>query len=83
MHIKRSMDENYRQLEMQQLLDLLAEETEKNTKAFACGNSIETAYYRTKVNAIIAEINQRKDALHLENKVQNSLDSSSDLIPTS
>ncbi|OQP51974.1 hypothetical protein A4H97_25480 [Niastella yeongjuensis] len=55
------MDVYYQQLDLQSLLDLLAEETEKYTKAFIRGDSTETAYYRTKVNTIIAEINQRKE----------------------
>jgi hypothetical protein len=72
------MDDNYQQLDLQSLLDLLAEETEKYTKAFTSGNSAETTNSRTKVNALIAEIYQRKGLLNLEKKVESSPDSTTD-----
>ena len=76
------MDDNYQQLDLQSLLDLLAEETKNYTKAFTGGDLTETAKSRTKVNALIAEINQRKQHLNLETRVEKSLDSSSDKVPS-
>lgn len=54
------MELNYQQLDLATLLDLLAEETEKYTKAYTGGDSAETEKSRIKVNALIAEIYQRK-----------------------
>ncbi|AEV99633.1 hypothetical protein A4D02_27790 [Niastella koreensis] len=76
------MESYYQHLDMQCLLDLLAEETEKYTKAFAQGDSTETAYYRIKVNNIIAEINYRKGASISEIKGETPLDSPSDTAPS-
>jgi hypothetical protein len=72
------MDDNYQQLDLQSLLDLLAEETEKYTKAFTRGDSVETTNSRTKVNALIAKIYQRKGILNLEKKVESLPDSTTD-----
>ena len=76
------MDDNYQQFDLQSLLDLLAVETERYTRVFTTGDHIETAFCRMKVNAIITEIHKRKDPFPPENKVQSSLDSSSDAVPT-
>lgn len=54
------MDHYYQQLDLQSLLDLLTEETQKYTKAFTGGDLIGTAYSKTKVDALITEIYQRK-----------------------
>ena len=76
------MDGYYQQLDLQSLLDLLAEETEKYTKAFTNGDLTETAYYRIKVNNIIAEINYRKGPFISEIKDERSLDTPSDTTPS-
>lgn len=73
----RFIMENYQHIELQSLLDLLAEETEKYTKAFLSGNFQETAIYRIRINALIAEINQRKDPLL--NNAQSLPDTSADI----
>jgi hypothetical protein len=54
------MDYNFQQLDLQSLLDLLADETEKYTKAYVSGDLIGTAYFKTKVDALITEIYRRK-----------------------
>jgi hypothetical protein len=76
------MDDNYQQLDLQSLLDLLAEETEKHTKAFKSGDSAETVNSRTKVNALIAEIYQRKGLLNRDKTVESSPDSTTDAAPS-
>ena len=55
-----NMDQNYQQLNLQSLIDLLAEETEKHTKAFISGKSEEVANHREIINSLIAEIEHRK-----------------------
>jgi hypothetical protein len=54
------MDDRYQQLDLQSLLDLLAEETEKYTKAFTSGDLTGSTNSKTKVDALITEIHQRK-----------------------
>lgn len=54
------MYQNYQQLELQTLIDLLAEETQKYTKAFISGNSKEVDQQRTIIDALVEEINTRK-----------------------
>ena len=74
------MDDNYQQLNLQEFLDLLAGETEKYTKAFASGNSTETDNCRTKVAALIEEINRRKGSSPSRIRIENSLESQSDAV---
>ena len=54
------MDHNYQQLDLQTLIDLLAEETEKYTKAFIIGSLKESNQQRAIINALVEEINIRK-----------------------
>ncbi|WP_207515319.1 hypothetical protein [Longitalea luteola] len=54
------MHQNYQQLELQTLIDLLAEETQKYTKAFISGNSKEADLQRVIIDALVEEINTRK-----------------------
>ena len=70
------MDHNYQQLDFQSLIDLLATETEKYTKAFTSGDLKGTENYRTKVNALNEEIYQRKQngLLPPEIEVKNSFE---------
>ena len=73
------MDPNSQQLDFQSFIDLLAEETEKYSKAFISGNLLESAYHRAKMEALIAQIEQRKQRkfqstdLGLENPPDNIL----------
>jgi hypothetical protein len=76
------MDGYFQQLDLQSLFDLLAEETEKYTKAFISGDQTGTAYYHTKVNNIIAEINHRKATVNPEFKIESSFDSPTDTVPS-
>ncbi|MFL5745631.1 MAG: hypothetical protein ACJ751_13250 [Niastella sp.] len=54
------MAHNYRQLDLQTLIDLLAEETEKYTKAFVNGSLKESDQHGANINALVEEINIRK-----------------------
>ncbi|WP_205512784.1 hypothetical protein [Longitalea arenae] len=54
------MYQNYQQIELQTLIDLLAEETQKYTKAFISGNSKEVEQQRAIINALVEEITSRK-----------------------
>jgi hypothetical protein len=78
------MDHNYQQLDLQTLIDLLAEETEKYTKAFISGKQGDLAQHSTIVNAVIAEINKRKQEnfLPVNLGVENASDPVSDATPT-
>jgi hypothetical protein len=51
------MHHNYQQPDLQTLIDLLAEETEKYTKGFVIGSSKESNQHRAVINALVEEIN--------------------------
>ncbi|MBO9204943.1 MULTISPECIES: hypothetical protein [Niastella] len=55
------MHHNYQQLDLQTLIDLLAEETEKYTNAFIIGSLKESNQQRAIINALVEEINIRKN----------------------
>jgi hypothetical protein len=78
------MDQNFQQLDFPSLIDLLAEETKKYTKAFISGNLLESAYHRAKIDALIAEIVQRKpEALFPpDHRWESPPDNFTDSIPT-
>jgi hypothetical protein len=54
------MDQNYQQLDLQELLDLLARETQNFTKAFVHGMQEEILHYKATTDALVAEIRRRK-----------------------
>jgi hypothetical protein len=54
------MHHTYQQLDLQTLIDLLAEETEKYTKAFIGGNLQDSVQHRATIDALVEEINIRK-----------------------
>lgn len=54
------MDQHFRQLDMQTLIDLLAEETQRYTKAFISGTQDEVLRYKATTDNLVAEINRRK-----------------------
>jgi hypothetical protein len=54
------MDRNFQQLELQTLLDLLAEETQNYTKAFISGALKEVKDRKVTIDALITEIKTRK-----------------------
>lgn len=59
------MHQDYQQFDLQTLIDLLAEETEKYTKAFISSNSQNGGQHRATIDALVEEINIRKrDAAH-------------------
>jgi hypothetical protein len=57
------MHHNYQQLDLQTLIDLLAEETEKYTNAFVIGSLKESSQHRALINALVEEINVRKSGV--------------------
>jgi hypothetical protein len=57
------MHHNYQQLDLQTLIDLLAQETEKYTKAFVIGSLKESNQHRALINALVEEINVRKSGV--------------------
>lgn len=63
------MVHNYQQLDLQTLIDLLAEETEKYTKAFVSGSLKESAQHGATINALVEEINIRKRG-HIANNAE-------------
>jgi hypothetical protein len=77
------MDFNYQHLDLQSLLDLLATETEKYTKAFIGGDSTGAKNAKTKVDALITEIHQRKqNGLLTEIEIKSSSEFPSDPAPS-
>jgi hypothetical protein len=77
------MDLNYQHLDLQFLLDLLATETEKYTKAFISGDLTGAQNTKTKVDALITEIHQRKqNGLLTEIEVKGSSEFPSDPAPS-
>jgi alpha-D-ribose 1-methylphosphonate 5-triphosphate synthase subunit PhnG len=54
------MHKNFQQFDLQMLIDLLAEETEKYTKAFISGDQKKTAKQKAVIDALVEEINIRK-----------------------
>ena len=78
------MDHNYQQLDFQTLIDLLAEETEKYTKAFISSKQGDIANHKAIIDAVISEITKRKqgDLLPANLKLESASDSFSDATPT-
>ena len=66
------MQPDFRPLELQTLIDLLAEETQKYTRAFIAGNQQVTAIHRATIDALVEEINRRKKAGSSQSPVQSS-----------
>lgn len=66
------MQPDFRRLELQVLIDLLAEETQKYTRAFSSGNQKVTAIHREIIDALVKEINLRKRATDSELPVSSS-----------
>lgn len=62
----------YQQFDLQTLIDLLAEETEKYTKAFIIGSLKESSQQRAIINALVEEINIRKTGATVENADQGN-----------
>lgn len=56
----KDMQPDFRRIELQVLIDLLAEETQKYTRAFSAGNQAVTAIHRATIDALVKEINLRK-----------------------
>lgn len=66
------MQPDFRPLELQTLIDLLAEETQKYTRAFIAGNQTVTAIHRSTIDALVDEINRRKKTGSSQLPVQSS-----------
>lgn len=54
------MHHNYQQIDLQTLIDLLAEETQKYTKAYISGNPRDVDQQKAIIDALVQEINIRK-----------------------
>jgi hypothetical protein len=78
------MDQNFQQLHLQSLIDLLAEETEKYTKAFISGTLTESAFHKANIDALVTEINRRKQEKSLPPEIGQQIppDTISDASPT-
>jgi methyltransferase-like protein len=66
------MHNNYQQSDLQTLIDLLAEETEKYTKAFIIGSLKGSSQQRAIINALVEEINIRKNGAIVHNAEQGN-----------
>jgi hypothetical protein len=66
------MQPDFRRLELQVLIDLLAEETQKYTRAFISGNQQVTAIHKSTIDALVEEINLRKKSGSSELPVHSS-----------
>jgi hypothetical protein len=67
------MHHNYQQFDLQTLIDLLAEETEKYTKAFISGRLQDGDYHREIIDSLVEEIHTRKQGAILPNTDGNDL----------
>ena len=67
------MDHTYQQTDLQTLIDLLADETEKYTRAFAIGSLKESNHHKVIINALVEEINTRKHRETVRNAEQGDL----------
>lgn len=78
-----TMDSNYQQLDLQTLFDLLAEETEKFTKAFISSKQGDLAQHKVIIE-LISEIKRRKQGhlLPANLRLENASDPFSDAMPT-
>jgi hypothetical protein len=56
------MQPDFRRIEFQTLIDLLAEETQKYTRAFSAGNQAVISIHRATIDALVKEINLRKQS---------------------
>jgi len=65
------MHHNYQQLDLHMLIDLLAEETQKYTKAFISGYSPDVEKQKATIDALVGEINVRKQNSISENMAQS------------
>ena len=76
------MDSNYQQLDLQTLLDLLAEETEKFTKAFISTKQGDLAQHKVIID-VISEIKRRKQGhlLPANLRLGNTSDPFTDTMP--
>jgi hypothetical protein len=68
------MVNDYQQLDLQTLIDLLAEETEKYTKAFVIGSLKESNQHSAFINALVEEINIRKRGNLVHNAEQGDFE---------
>jgi len=64
------MYHNFHQLSLQKLIDLLAEETQKYTKAIRTSNSKEVDLQRSKIDFLVEEINSRKQGSSMQDMTQ-------------
>jgi|RhiMetdeSRZDD1v2_1073273.scaffolds.fasta_scaffold18748_6 hypothetical protein len=61
----------YQQLDLQSLIELLAEETQLYTRAFIGGQTIEAAWHKATIDALVEEIKRRKNEPHTGLKISS------------
>jgi hypothetical protein len=61
------MQPDFQPFDLQTLIDLLAEEMQKYTKAFTSGSQKAAAVHRATIDALIVEIHYRKKAVLSDN----------------
>ncbi len=57
-----SMQPDFTAIELQTLIDLLADETQHYTRAFISGNQVVAAIHRSTIDSLVEEINRRRNA---------------------
>ncbi|OQP49959.1 hypothetical protein [Niastella populi] len=56
------MQPDFKAIELQTLIDLLADETQQYTRAFISGNQQIAAIHRSTIDSLVEEINRRRNA---------------------
>jgi hypothetical protein len=56
------MQPDFKAIELQTLIDLLADETQHYTRAFISGNQMVAAIHRSTIDSLVEEINRRRNA---------------------
>ena len=67
------MDHQYQQFYLQALIDLLAEETEKYTRASVSGKVNDIAHHKAVIDALIVEIKRRKQEGNLSSYIDSPI----------
>jgi hypothetical protein len=67
-----NMQNGFQPFDIQTLIDLLADETQKYTRAFISGNQQVASIHRSTIDALVEEINRRKK-IGIPGKVESDL----------
>jgi hypothetical protein len=66
------MQKGFQPADLQTLIDLLAEETQKYTRAFISGNQQVASIHRSTIDALVEEINRRRNE-KISGKVESDI----------